>query len=292
MVDAFQIFLLDAKSRRLSVETVRFYEQRLGWFFAWLNHRGVTHLQDVDRNEIRAYLASLAERDLSSYTQHAAARAIKTFSRFCVDEGWIEASPMKGVRMPRLDKTLLPAFEPEDVQKLLKAAQYERDRAIILCLLDTGCRATEFLNWRGADLDTKQGTVKVVGKGRKERMVYLGAKALKALLRYFIERGHPQPQEHVWLSVRDNGQPIAYSGLRLMLMRLGEMAGVDDVAPHRFRRTFALWSLRAGMSVYELQRLMGHADIQVLRRYLALSESDLATAHKRFGAVDTMLGDD
>ena len=288
LVDAFEIFLLDAKSRRLAVRTVEFYQQRLGWFFDWLTPRNVTHIQDLNRNHIRAYLGSLADRELSGYTQHAMARAIKTFCNFCVVEEWIEVSPMKGVRMPKVDTTLQPAFEAEDIQKLLSATNYERDKAIILCLLDTGSRASEFLSWTGAMLDTKLGMVKIMGKTKKERMVYLGAKSLKALLRYFIERGHPKPHENVWLSLRDEGQPLTYNGLRLMLMRLGDAAGVDDVTPHRFRRTFALWSLRNGMSIYELQRLMGHADIQVLRRYLALVESDLSRAHKRFGPADNM----
>ncbi|MBI1294967.1 tyrosine-type recombinase/integrase [bacterium] len=289
--DAFEIFLLDAKSRRLSSRTIEFYQQRLGWFFDWLESADVHHLQSLTRNHIRAYLGSLADRELSGYTQHAMARAIKTFCFFCVGEEWIEVSPMKGVRMPRVDDAILSAFEPADVQRLLSATRYDRDKAIILCLLDTGCRASEFLGWTGGDVDTKQGTVKVKGKNRKERIVYMGAKALKALLRYFIERGKPSPVEPVWISLR-GGRGLTYNGLRQMLTRLGDAAGVEKVSPHRFRRTFALWSLRNGMSIYELQRLMGHADIQVLRRYLALVENDLAQAHKRYGPADNMLGDD
>ena len=79
------------------------------------------------------------------------------------------------------------------------------------------------------------------------------------------------------------------SGLRLMLRRLGKRADVEHCHPHTFRRTFALWSLRAGMNIYALQRIMGHSDLTILRRYLALTEQDLQTAHRRFGAVDSML---
>lgn len=288
--DAFDIFLLDAKSRRLSPRTIEFYQQRLVWFFDWLKLQDVVHIEELHRNHIRTYLGSLQERGLSDYSQHAAARAIKTFCNFAVAEGWISTSPMQRVRMPKIDDDLLPAFEAEDVHKLLDAAKHERDQAIILCLLDTGCRASEFIGWTGADVDTSLGVVKVRGKGRKERHVYLGHRALKALLRYYIERGRPAPTEAVWISLRGEPRPLTYNGLRLMLTRLGKSAGVDNCSPHSFRRTFALWALRSGMNIYELQRLMGHADIQILRRYLALVEHDLASAHKRSGPVDNILG--
>lgn len=287
--EALAIFMLDMKARCLSHHTLDFYKERLGRAFAWFKEHGVTHVNQLTSNHIRTYLGSLDERGLASHSQHAAARAIKTFCNFCVSEEWIEASPMKRVRMPRVEEDIHPALEPDDVQKLLDASPNERDKAIILCLLDTGCRANEFLAWTGSDIDIEQGTVSVMGKNRKMRIVYLGARSLKQLLRYFIERGRPEPNEPVWVTVRNTSEPMTYNALRLMFRRLGEEAGVKDVTPHRFRRTFALWSLRNGMSVYELRKLMGHADLTVLQRYLALVESDLAQAHQRHGAVDNML---
>ncbi|MBX2997646.1 MAG: tyrosine-type recombinase/integrase [Caldilineaceae bacterium] len=287
--DALQIFLLDAKSRRLSVHTIEWYEQRLGWVQIWLEEQGVEDVPSITANHIRQYLAEMDERGWKDWTVHAAARAIKTFLNFCVAEGWIDVSPMLRVKMSKIDEDILPALEPDQVRKLLQLAKCERDRAIILCLLDTGCRASEFISWTGADVDTSLGVVKVRGKGRKERHVYLGSMALKSLLRYFIERGRPAPQEAVWISLK-GGEPLTYNGLRLMLSKLGKRAGVENSNPHSFRRTFALWALRSGMNIYELQRLMSHADIQVLRRYLALVEHDLAAAHKRNGPVDNILG--
>ena len=287
--EALAIFMLDMKARRLSTHTLDFYESRMNQAFAWFKKREITHVGQLTANHIRTYLGSLDERGLASHSQHAAARAIKTFCNFCVNEEWIDTSPMKRVRMPRVEEEIHPALEPEEVQKLLDASQNERDKAIILCLLDTGCRANEFLSWTGGDLDVEHGTVKVLGKNRKERLVYLGARSLKQLLRYFIERGRPDPAEPLWVTVRDTSEPMTYNALRLMFRRLSEETGIKDVTPHRFRRTFALWSLRNGMSIYELRKLMGHADLTVLQRYLALVESDLAQAHQRHGAVDNML---
>ncbi len=85
------------------------------------------------------------------------------------------------------------------------------------------------------------------------------------------------------------GARYTVDGVQSMLARLGERAGVAHCHPHTFRRTFALWSLRAGMNIYALQRLMGHTDLTMLRRYLALVETDLAQAHREHGAVDSTL---
>jgi site-specific recombinase XerD len=127
------------------------------------------------------------------------------------------------------------------------------------------------------------------GKGRKDRTTYLGARARKHMLRYYLDCGAPSPHGPVWRNER-TGERLTTSGLRRLLLRLGEATSVPHCAPHTFRRTFALWSLRSGMSIYHLQRLMGHEDITVLRQYLALVDDDIAGAHARYGAVDNMLG--
>ena len=126
------------------------------------------------------------------------------------------------------------------------------------------------------------------GKGRKQRVAFLGSRARKALLKYFMARGEVNPDGPLWPSMH-TGKRLTDSGLRLMLRRLGRRAEVAHCNPHTFRRTFALWSLRSGMNIYALQQIMGHSDLQILRRYLALVEEDLHDAHKKHGAVDNML---
>lgn len=172
--------------------------------------------------------------------------------------------------------------------RLVKHAGGRRDRAIVLCLLDTGCRASEFVALSVGDVDTAAGAVMVRrGKGGKDRTVYLGVQARKALLRYLATRQAPAPSLPLWVTIR--GGRLTREGLRTLLRRLGERAEVEHCHPHTFRRTFALWSLRAGMNIYALRVLMGHADLAMLRRYLALVETDLQDAHRRHGPVDSYL---
>ncbi|MFN8488098.1 MAG: tyrosine-type recombinase/integrase [Caldilineaceae bacterium] len=289
ITDAYKIFVLDNQSRRFTKATITTYRDRLEPFINWCPTQNAESLDEVTPSLIRLYLVALQERQLSDYTINGVARCIKTFFNFCVREGLLAESPMKKVAMPKIDKRILPALSVEDAQKLLKVCEGERDAAIVLFMLDTGVRATELINLNGGDIDQQTGTVAVrQGKGRKDRVVYVGAKARKQLLRYYMRRGEPKANEAVWLSEKSN-ERLTTSGLRQLLERLSEASGIKKCSPHTLRRTFALWSLRNGMSIYHLQRLMGHADITVLRIYLDLAQGDLQQAHNDFGAVDNLL---
>lgn len=284
--DALAQFELDNRSRRLSPHTLKHHRFHLGRFAAWCEANDANTVGAITAPLIRACLVAMQARNLSPHTVHGTARVIKRFLNFCVGEELIGQSPMRRVAMPRIPKTILPAFSEADVRRLLDACLTERDRAAILVLLDTGLRASEFVALNGQDVDLAIGTVKVRhGKGGKDRVTYLGHQSREALGRYLQQADGP-----LWRNPRD-GRRLTDSGLRQLLERIGRRAAVAECHPHRFRRTFALWSLRAGMSIYHLQRLMGHEDITVLRQYLALVESDLQAAHERYGAVDVVLSE-
>ncbi len=283
-------FLIDCRARRLAAGTIDFYRAKLRVFLAYLQGEEVQTVDAITPAVIRAYLAGMQDRGLKAHTQHASARAIRTWCNWLAAEGEIAQSPMKRVRMPKLDNPILPAFTPEEVQALLDACLISRDKAIVFVLLDTGVRARELLALDVGDVDLTTGAVMVrQGKGGKDRIVYLGAKTRQALQRYLRRRQDVSMGASSPLWVSRSGGRLKLAGLRQVLRRLAERSGVEHCHPHRFRRTFALWSLRAGMDIYSLQRLMGHADLDMLRRYLAQVEGDLRTAHHKFGAVDSNL---
>lgn len=283
-------FLLDARARQLTEATQRFYRQQLQAFAVFLAQREIGDMRDLTPSDIRSYLTALQERGLRPHSVHAAARAIRALCNFLEGEGVLAQSPMLKVRMPRLPSAIPPAFTDADVLHLLAACEQARDKALILVLLDSGCRVSEFLALNVGDVVIRTGQVHVrQGKGRKERLVYIGARSRRQLLRYLAERGDPDQDDPLWVS-QTSGERLTAAGLRLLLRRLGERAGVRHCHPHTFRRTFALWSLRSGMNIYALQRLMGHADLQILRQYLALVDEDLQTAHQKHGAVDATIG--
>lgn len=286
---SLEIFLTSREAKRATRDTLHWYRSRLTRFVHFLAQRGILSPQEITPNHVRQFIAEMQRRNLSDWYVHGHARAVKTFLRFLYQDGVITHDPASRVEMPKLDHRILPALSPEDVRKLLAACSTERDTAIVLCLLDTGLRASEFVSLNVGDVDVKTGAILVRrGKGRKERVVFLGAKSRRALLKYLSRRKESTPDSPLWPS-STSGERLTPHGLRLLLGRLGRRAGVKPCSPHTFRRTFALWSLRSGMNVYALQQLMGHSDLSILRKYLALVQEDLAEAHRRYGAVDHML---
>ncbi|CAN5489944.1 site-specific tyrosine recombinase XerD [soil metagenome] len=289
LTEAYQLLMLDNQARRFTKSTMIFYRDCVGRFITWCAQQSVTLLLYVTTSLIRAYLVYLQGRKLSSHTINKEARAVRRFFNFCVGEELLTQSPMKKVSMPKVDKLILPSLTVMDVRKLLQACRTHKEEAIILFLLDTGLRVSEFVNLNSEDIDTTTGEVTVhQGKGQKDRTVFLGAKARKKLLRYYIERKRPDAKQPVWLS-ENTKKRLTGSGLFQLLRRIATRTDVEHYNPHTFRRTFALWSLRAGMDVYSLKELMGHADLNTLLKYLGLTKEDLQRAHNEHGAVDNML---
>jgi site-specific recombinase XerD len=180
-------------------------------------------------------------------------------------------------------------LEREEVDAIVSACRAPRDTAIVLFLVDTGVRAGELLALNVGDVNTTRGTVVIRhGKGDKARTVCFGTKTRKALLKYLMTRQHTEADAPLW--VIEDGSRLTYWALRDMLERLKGRCKVENCHPHAFRRTFALWSLRAGMDIYSLQMLMGHSSLRMLRQYLALVTADIEHAHQQHGPVDHTLG--
>ncbi|MCO6451007.1 MAG: tyrosine-type recombinase/integrase [Caldilineales bacterium] len=286
---ATKSFLLSREAMGCTGQTLAWYRNYLGKITDYFLSEGLTNVTSIRPDHVRRLYVDLQHKGLAEQTIFNYATVLKAYCNYLVEEGMLEVSPMDKVKMPRLPRRIMPAFSPDDVAKLVDACLNNRDAAIVLCLLDSGCRAAEFVALNIGDVDVENGTVSIHrGKGKKDRVTFLGAKARKALLRCLMERTDVKPGAPLWQS-HNTGERLTASGLRLMLRRLGMRAGVEHCHPHTFRRSFALWSLRAGMNVYALQQLMGHSDLTVLRRYLALVENDLREAHRKFGAIDNML---
>ena len=287
--DARQMFLLDCEARRLTPATRQFYRAKLSVFLRWCSENDVRLLSDLTPHRLRQYFVSLQRRQVSSQYQHNLARTIRSFLNYCVRDEILDTSPFNKIQMPRLEKKILTAMSSTDIRTVLKHCQSERDRALCLCLLDSGVRASELLALNVGHVDLRTGVVAVhCGKGQKGRITYIGATTRKQLHRYFLERDDTTPDAPLFISTM-TGERLTLSGLVQLMERLRRRSGVDACTCHTFRRTFALNCLRNGMNIYVLARLMGHADITILRQYLPLIENDLQDAHARYGAVDHLL---
>jgi integrase/recombinase XerD len=281
------------KVEGVSAYTLTFYKQQLGHFLQYCEAQVIDQLAQITPNFIRSYLLWLEENGHNSGGQHAAYRVLKTFLRWYEferePEGW--RNPISKVKAPRLTEEPLEPVEILDVQRMANTCDGSflgrRDKAILLCLLDTGLRAREFLQLDLEDIDLFTGSVLVrLGKGRKPRTVYIGSHARKALRAYLRERADTLPR--LWVT-DDETSRLTYGGLRPILKRRAKTIGIIPPTAHDFRRAFALTMLRNGVDLVTLSRLMGHTSIKVLQRYLKQLPEDLQEAHRRGSPVDNMM---
>lgn len=292
LADWLEAFLLDRKTQNFSPHTLAFYRQELKRFLAFCEGRAINQVGQITANDLRGFLLWLEETGHNPGSVNIGFRAVRAFLRWYEREaepdGW--KNPVEKVKNPKVAIEPLQPVDLGDVRKLLKACGAGdflglRDVAIFRALLDTGARAAEFLALNLEDVDMVTGAILIrQGKGRKPRNVYLGKAARKALKRYLQGRGDDNPA--LW--VTDDGARMKYGGLRGMVARRAAQAGIEPPELHSFRRAFALDCLRAGMDIYTLQKLMGHADLQVLRRYLAQNDADLREAHGKFSPGDRL----
>jgi integrase/recombinase XerC len=267
-----------------SVHTIRAYRHDLERFLTFLAQHADTPVaavrpSDADALAVRAFLASLAGDGLAARSQSRALAAVRSLLRFGVREGHIASNPARGVRSPKLPKTLPRHLRPAELESLLAAAAGDgplasRDRALLELLYASGLRVAEVvgLDWR--DLDLTRRVVRVLGKGNKERMVPFGRPAAQALRAWLgiweeIRRAasqHPADAEPIFLNSR--GGRLTDRSVRRLLDAAVERAGIAyGVHPHTLRHTFATHLLEAGADLRAIQELLGHASLATTQRY-------------------------
>ena len=282
---------IDANAAGLCpARTIPQYSWTLNMILKCLAGRDVQDVSGITPQLIRQFLTALSNRGCSSSYIHGYARVIRTWLRFLESEGLIPVNPMTRVTMPRVERKILPTFSRDEIERLLRACSNKRERAMVLILLDTGCRAAEMVHITLKDVDLDAGKVVIrQGKGRRDRIVFLRPLTIESIQENLTERTQLEDDAPLFPSAK-TGKPLTANGLLQLCRRLGRRSGVPNCHPHKFRRTFATWSLRAGMNIHAVQRLMGHADLDTLLRYLDLGEADLAEAHRLYGPVDSLLG--
>lgn len=295
VTDAFDSFMLSREAMYVTDSTLSFYQYNLTKFIKWLRERNYTSVQLISANVVREYLSELRtrqsktnkEKKLSDAYIHGNARSIRTFLRFCLEEGFIE-KPVK-FKMPILSKKQLRVLNEEEVLKVLASCERLRDKCIFSLMVDTGLRLTEVcsLNWQ--DFSIVKGTLRVMsGKGRNYRVVACGAKSKVLLRRYYQEiKGEIDEDTPLFLLDDESGR-LTSRGLGSVLLRLQAKSGVKFSA-HALRRTFAKLALRSGMDIVHIQNMMGHENIETTRHYIQdLDESDIIMAARRFSPIDRL----
>lgn len=305
-------WVVDGESRRLSPSTIatrRLIIEKLIWF----HHEQA--LPGLDRHSLREFFAYLNREPavagrwgnarnaapVKSSTAKTYFIRVQTFCAFLVAEGILDDSPMARMELPEHHDDQVQPFTMEQVTALLKAAakskQPRRDRCICLMLLDTGARVSELCGLQIGSLEMSNRSLRVTGKGDKERTLYFGAETSRAIWAHLRENDHmdltPHAEKPLFAATagRKPGSALTRSGALQLMERLGEVAKIPDslrCSPHTFRHTFAITFLRNGGNIFTLQALLGHTDLKMCRKYLALSQADLEAQHRQFSPVDGM----
>jgi integrase/recombinase XerD len=261
--------------------------------YRWWLERMLTGVSEVTPVALRGFFARLQERGLGPSRRHQAYRTLKTFWRWCLETGVVTENPLRGFTM-RTPKTL-PDVPTEDEVRVILAACSEtlegiRNRALLLVLADSGLRANEILrllieDWRVAE----RGLFVRAGKGRKDRVAFIGPTTTRALKVWLARHPHPAPES--FLFTDRQGRPLKYRHLVQILHRLSRKAGLSDhrrLYPHALRHFAATSWLRGGAGLDEVRRLLGHESLNTTLRYSSLVGADLQRAHRGAGGIERL----
>ena len=266
-----------AVERGASPHTVRGYAGDVREFSAFLRRAGDLGPAAIDMRSVRAYLASLHQRGLAKSSIGRKLASVRSCLRFLARRGVIEQNPARLVRSPRPPRRL-PSFLPKDESKQLldrahgPSARSCRDHALLELLYATGIRVAECCGLDGTDVDRSHGTVRVLGKGDKERVVPVGEVALQAIDAYLAARGRPDGP----LFTNARGGRLTTRSAQRIVGRQARLSGTSRrVTPHTLRHTFATHMLGEGADLRLIQELLGHRRLSTTQRYTHVSPEHL-----------------
>jgi len=299
--DKNQIFL----QKFLIAKTVQGCTERTIRVYSGVIRRSLDSMEknadELTTEDVRIYLALRQKRDgISKSFVNTELRYLNSFFSFLEDEGFIDQNPAKRIEKIKYGKKQRPAFSEIEIELIRNACRTNRERCIIEMLLSTGCRVTELTGMKITDIGNEK--ILVHGKGEKDRMVYLNAKVQIALKNYLDERKDRNPyifagginfavnpskrgKREMWYTDPkgiSQDRPIDKGTIEQIVRKLGKRAGVENVHPHRFRRTCATLALRHGMPLMIVSKMLGHENVATTQIYLDLDEKELQEAHRRY----------
>ena len=272
---SIQMFFISKKVEGLSDKSLTYYGYVLRKFFEIIK----INLEDISTNDVRYYLAKrqMDNPDISKVTLNNERRVLRSYFSWCQAEDYISKNPMVAIKQIKTPKLVKKAFTEMEMEKMREACESHRERAIIEVLYSTGVRCAELSGIKLSDINGDE--ILVLGKGNKERIVYLNARALVAVQKLIEDRDYES--EYLFCSERGHRQ-LKNSSIQSIVKSIGKRAGVTNVHPHRFRRTAATHALNRGMPIEQVSRMLGHASIETTTIYARSTTENVKESHKKF----------
>ncbi len=307
----FSRYQLSNQAEGKSPKTVQWYNEMLRAFTGYLvTKNSIGDLKAFNIDMVREYILYLRQkrrfeghpytpqqdRLLSAKTIQCHTRVLRAFSSWIHSEGYTTENRLKNLKLPKAPIVVIEPLKPEEIDKIIESINRKspigaRNHAIITTLLDSGLRASEVANATLGNLNLKDGYMKVMGKGSKERVVPIG-EYVRMILWSYIDKVRPKPItknfDNLFLS--HDGKPLTVNALKLIFSRLAKCSGVERLHAHLCRHTFAINYLLNGGDVFSLKEILGHASLEMVNHYLHFTSSQITAQHRRYSPMDKLYG--
>lgn len=277
MSDRILLFLATKNIDGLSKRTIKQYGMHLGKFADYIRKNA----EDVTTMDIRIYLSNYSKTGVKNSTLASETDILRVFFKWLEDEEYINKSPMRKIKTPKIEKRVREALTKEEFEILRTGAKTLRQKALLELMYSTGCRLEEVENMKKTDIDWQRLQLNVIGKGNKERTVYINATAQVHLKKYIM--GRLDDSDALFVTER---KPIKNMGRRAIqreIDKISEQSGIKiNVFAHLIRHTFATHMINAGMSLTVLQEILGHDSPDTTLVYAKLSNREVEHEYRKF----------
>jgi len=272
--------------RRLSKRTLQAYQRDLTQLQNWAQEQALTQAQDFSQAHVRQYIAQRRRKGLAAKSLQRELSTLRSFFNYLLREAQIDNNPAQGIRAPKADRKLPDTLDIDQIAHLLDAPLEsdieKRDRAIMELLYSSGLRLAELISINLNDIDLRDGSLTVTGKGNKTRNLPVGRKAIQALNIWL-------PIRHLWaheieqaLFVSQRGTRLGARSVQQRLALAARQHGLNSkLHPHQLRHSFASHMLQSSGDLRAVQELLGHADISTTQIYTHLDFQHLAQVYDK-----------
>ena len=272
-----KMFLAAKRIEGCSERTIKYYRMTIQNLLSVVK----TNVRKITTEEIREYLSDYQKiNNCSNVTIDNVRRNISSFFSWLEEEDYILKSPMKRIHKIKTKTVVKNTISDEGIEKLRDHCRERRDLAIIDLLYSTGIRVGELVNLNIDDVDLEGRECVVYGKGGKERRVYFDAKA-KVHLKEYIEN-RCDDNEALFVTLDAPYDRLKISGVEIRLRNLGRQLNLEKIHPHKFRRSMATRAIDKGMPIEQVQKILGHSQIDTTMQYAMVNQNNVKTAHQKY----------
>lgn len=272
-----ELFLEAKRIEGCSVRTIQYYKSTVEKMLQSLNEP----IRKITTERLRTYLSNYQKiNNCSKVTVDNVRRNISSFFSWLEEEDYILKSPMRRIHKIKTKQQVKEIISDEAIEKLRDYCTCRRDKAIIDLLYSTGIRVGELVRLNISDVNFEERECIVFGKGDKERKVYFDAKAKLHLQDYINSRKDKNPALFVTLDAPYDRLKI--SGVEIRLRHLGQRLNLNKIHPHKFRRTMATRAIDKGMPIEQVQKILGHSQIDTTMQYAIVNQLNVKSSHQKY----------